>query len=390
MIIVSEIMGQTTSSTNPTCSNSNLQMTPSLRQKVLDAMNEVRQTVKNGQMLLYNGQYALPAEEMPILGYNCEKEEDIHEYLEAACAAFPSTNPNNPVPDFTWNYYGSDVGAKDNFVHNGLYYSAKFGISSTYSLSRSPFFTGPQGSGALNVINSKAQTVSCAIYDCDVRGKVSNYPGNITTTIMCTLDSKVQFGEAFYDVASSATNYIPPSQDVICPDTIFTIERREMIMSKINEIRSKIAAGNYELQNGNNALKATNLNNLAWSCAEEAAIGASLESLTCDNTLYNPATEFQKILRPTSLWVYPEDIKGYLNELINEYFVSNPNYNFLSTSATYSTEYPAAFALSDQATSFACNVKFCRRDGPSFYHPDFHYICRAKPAIQINQPLYQI
>lgn len=88
----------------------------------------------------------------------------------------------------------------------------------------------------------------------------------------------------------------------------------------------------------------------------------------------------------------PENIKGYVTQFIEEYFGSNSNpnsnFNFLSTSPNYITPYPAAFALSDQATTFACNAKLCYHSAES--HVDFHIVCRANPAVGNNQPLYQI
>uniref|UniRef100_A0A914QG99 Uncharacterized protein n=1 Tax=Panagrolaimus davidi TaxID=227884 RepID=A0A914QG99_9BILA len=344
-------MGQIPS--NPTCPNINLEMTPNLRQKILDAMNTARKTVKNGQMQFYNGQYALPAAEMPNLIWSCAKEVELHHYLKSACDANPE--PHGPIPDISWNHFGIDVADYVAFIENGFSQSnGTFGMSSSLFMARSPIFTGTQ---RLDIYYANAQTMGCAMYDCDIGKKAGNEGiGNFSTQVVCSVDPKVQFGEELYEVSSSATNYIPPSQDVICQDSIFGIELREMVMAKINEIRSKIQDGSYELENGEIALRASNLNNLAWSCDEEAEIGSAISSLSCDDTLYNPATEFQKILRQTTLWIYPDDIKGFVNQLINEFFVSNPNFNFLSSSTTYSIEYPAAFALSDKATTFAFYV----------------------------------
>uniref|UniRef100_A0AC35F473 SCP domain-containing protein n=1 Tax=Panagrolaimus sp. PS1159 TaxID=55785 RepID=A0AC35F473_9BILA len=278
-------------------------------------------------------------------------------------------------------HFRYDVADYDAFLETGLsnqqQYGGSFGLTSSLFLARSPVYTGIQ---RLDIYNSNASTVGCAMYDCDIATKYGNsYLGNFTTQIMCSVDPKVQFGEEIYEVASSATNYIPPSEDVICQDGIFVIQHRETIMAKINEIRSKIADGTYELQNGEIALK-------VWSCDEEAAIGATLSSLSCDNTLYDSATEFHKIVHQTTMWIKIDDINGFVDQIINEFFVSNSNFNFLSTSSIYSTQYPAAFALSDQATSFACNAKPCFQNGSI----DWHFVCRAKPEIQNNTPLYQI
>jgi hypothetical protein len=105
--------------------------------------------------------------------------------------------------------------------------------------------------------------------------------------------------------------------------------------------------------------------------------------------LFNHETEFQKIIHPTTSWWYPEDIKGFVQQLIDEYFVSNSNFNFLSTSPPkYLVEYPAVFALSDQATTFACGVKLCYHSTAN--HADFHIVCRAKSATPIGESIYQI
>uniref|UniRef100_A0A914YGX9 Uncharacterized protein n=1 Tax=Panagrolaimus superbus TaxID=310955 RepID=A0A914YGX9_9BILA len=162
-------------------------MTPLLRQKILDAMNNARQTVKNGQMLLSEGEYALPAAEMPDLVWNCEKEEELHEFLQDYCEAYPFMNGNFPTQinllDISWNHFGLDVSDYDTFIQNGITINPTFGMFTSNFMAHSPIFTG---SSRLDVYYSKAETLACAMYDCEVGNKVGNgYPAYNTNYVHC-------------------------------------------------------------------------------------------------------------------------------------------------------------------------------------------------------------
>lgn len=73
VFLFASAFGQTTLSSAPSCSNSNFLLTPALRGQILDYVNDARNTLKNGQLLLYNNKYALIPETMPELVKNIIK-----------------------------------------------------------------------------------------------------------------------------------------------------------------------------------------------------------------------------------------------------------------------------------------------------------------------------
>uniref|UniRef100_A0AC34GAN9 Uncharacterized protein n=1 Tax=Panagrolaimus sp. ES5 TaxID=591445 RepID=A0AC34GAN9_9BILA len=100
----------------------------------------------------------------------------------------------------------------------------------------------------------------------------------------------------------------------------------------------------------------------------------------------DPETIFQTII-PYDWQTWNENfINNAIGAYLDQLFTQNPNLNFLSQSTTYSTEYPAALVLSDQATIIACSQAICFDSGEINYN----VLCRAKPSAQINDQLYQI
>uniref|UniRef100_A0A914YHT1 Uncharacterized protein n=1 Tax=Panagrolaimus superbus TaxID=310955 RepID=A0A914YHT1_9BILA len=84
-------------------------------------------------------------------------------------------------------------------------------------------------------------------------------------------------------------------------------------------------------------------------------------------------------------WGDNNSVKNGISSFLDQLFAQNPSLNFLSQSTTYSTQYPEALVLSDQATTIACALMFCFNPTPNFT-----FACRAKPSAQINDSLYQV
>jgi hypothetical protein len=388
-------------SSTTTCSNSNLLMTSTLRQQVLDYLNEVRSTLENGQLLVDDGTYAPKAESLPDLTWDCEIEERVYDWLEDTCVDYSSRA--SEADNMTLIYSRKDNDNVDtlvtDFLANAPYLNGHYG--SSYS---------PMRSGRHNLyvsqplwfwnhviaLSDKAQRVGCAIQHCNMPevnyGPGLAFPAYLSSRIYCqiSLSEDLEFGEQLYKVSSSV-NYIPPTQDVICQNGNMFIEEREAILEKVNEARSKISQGTYSLPNGNNALQPTEpLSPLLWSCEDESAIMTEKSSNTqCLDPVIDVETEYEKITPATFNDFNPTNYLTWWNQMNSEFFVSNPNFNFLSQSTTYDVEYPAAFALSKAAESIACYRKTCWNGPSPMDGLTFHHICRAKPSIPMNANLYQ-
>uniref|UniRef100_A0AC34GUF7 SCP domain-containing protein n=1 Tax=Panagrolaimus sp. ES5 TaxID=591445 RepID=A0AC34GUF7_9BILA len=371
-------------------------MTPELRQKVLDFLNEARHKLVNGEYLLYDDKYALQAASLPDLTWSCEMEEQVYELMEENCAASPDWSTALFQQTFgystTMDYDAETV--VDNLLSQHvlltyLYYS---------QLTRHTIFIEPismAGVHQLYAISDKAEHVACAIRTC------SNSQGSETQYINCriSLTEELENFDEIYQVSPSA-NYIPPTSDVLCPmntgqSWTMSIEQREAILAKINQVRSEISQGTYQLQNLFFALEpAQPLSPLLWSCDDEHLMFVEKFDLAFCSSIgdfFNPATEFMKTIEaPYISWTL-ENIMGWWMGLVDTNFGPNLDLNFLSQSSEYSTQYPAAFALSEHAESVACFLKWCP---PTTWSEtalyNFHFVCRAKPSLSFGETIYEV
>uniref|UniRef100_A0A914PZY6 SCP domain-containing protein n=1 Tax=Panagrolaimus davidi TaxID=227884 RepID=A0A914PZY6_9BILA len=362
-------------------------MTPILRQQILDYLNEIRGKLENGQLLLNNGKYALPADSLSELIWDCEIEERTYNWMEENCIATIKEDPFQNNMTWIYNRYNNDNA--DTLVSGMLTSQTYFSGVSFQELSRHNLYINPSSNLMKNifVLSDKAQRIGCAIQNCNLGASsgIQYISNNIYCQLFLTED--IEFGNEIYKISPSA-NYIRPTQDVICESSVMTVEEREVILEKINNARKQISQGTYQLQNGNTAIQSAQpLSPLLWSCEDEAALTTE-KSMYFQCTDINTATEFEKIIPEGS-----PPAEHSQNELLlwwtqfgTEFFIANPNFNFLSQSTMYSTEYPAAFAFSKNAESIACFRKQCW-DASTFLIT-FRQICRAKPIIQINDNLY--
>uniref|UniRef100_A0A914QJT6 SCP domain-containing protein n=1 Tax=Panagrolaimus davidi TaxID=227884 RepID=A0A914QJT6_9BILA len=381
-------------------------MTPAHRQQILDYLNEARGKLENGQLFLTNGKYALQAESMPELTWDCEIEEGIYDWLKDTCDSFQTRGPE--ADNMTWGF-GTMYPENDDKVISNLiaimlphqaYYDENQTMIDQYhypELSRhNLYLESPYAGKQILAFSDKAQRIGCAINYCNVTERTENgfvYPGYSFKNVYCQLylTQDLKLGDELYKISPSV-NYIPPTQDVICPYYVdMTFEDREAILEKINLARSKISQGTYQLGNGNTALQSVQpLSPLVWSCEDELALRNEKGTYTTmcpSGTITNAATEFEKIVSTAS--VEPINSLELWKQMSAEFYVSNPNLNFLSQSTSYSTEYPAAFALSNQAESIACYRKQCWNLSTTF-EIKYTHICRVKPSVQINDNLYQV
>uniref|UniRef100_A0AC34FJ42 SCP domain-containing protein n=1 Tax=Panagrolaimus sp. ES5 TaxID=591445 RepID=A0AC34FJ42_9BILA len=384
-LFASAALAQSTTSIEPSCSNPNLLLTPSLRGEILDYINDARNKLKNGQLLLENGEYALIPESMPELSWSCEVEEDMYEIAKEAC----TTNTFYGI-NYTWV---SGISTPDptyqNLIYAGLHYHDIAGYYANY-LSQHTIYAGASSNNIISALHDKAETVGCAIYECLKDDEVTMYPGAPTSYsinyLFCKITPDVQFGQKVYEVSPNAiTNF--PSQDVICLETDnIDIELRQMVLAKINAVRQKIQQGTYLLENGQYALKAINLPNLIWSCDEEDLVRTTITTAESFGTTTEPETVFETAIP----YNYPfgSSLKEKISDYLDQLFHQNSNLNFLSQSSTYSSQYPAALVLSDQATTIACAATFFY--DPATFFTTFNFACRAKPSPQINDQLYQV
>uniref|UniRef100_A0AC34F9D8 SCP domain-containing protein n=1 Tax=Panagrolaimus sp. ES5 TaxID=591445 RepID=A0AC34F9D8_9BILA len=396
--VASIVLGQST-----TCSNNNLLMTPILRQKVLNVLNEARSKLESGQLLMIDGKYAVQAASLPPLTWSCEIEEKIFEWMEESCPTFTSQPLN-----LTWTYTKTDDSNAEALVDSML--ESLPGLSGRYhsQLSRHNLLLLTPPVYAIDhiiALSDKAHHVACVIHKCHFNA--TDFNGNqqqqIQNNIFCkvSLTEDLKFGDEIYQVSPSA-NYTPPSKDVVCsPINGITIEQREAFLEKINAARNQISQGIYQLENGNTALTpAQPLSPLVkllqhfvntnkhlklfklWSCEDENAMAVELSS--CPVSI-EASTEFQKTVTGSFDDFTAANLLTWWSDLANEYFIQNPNLNFLSQTSNYSTQYPAAFALSSQAESIACNTKFCFGSTLSY-----SFVCRGKPFLQINDIKFKI
>jgi hypothetical protein len=386
-----------------TCSNSNLLMTPALRQQILDYYNEVRSTLENGQLLLNTGKNALQAESLPDLTWDCEIEEKIYNWLEETCD-LPGADSISNANNMTWIYSRRNNDNADTLISEML--AGQPYLTGVYEyfypqLGRHNLYLLPETTYLMNhivALSDKAQHIGCAIQHCSMSEKNiygMNFPAHINNRIYCqiSLSENLEFGDSIYQVSPSA-NYIPPTQDVICQNMGgMRIEEREAILQKINEARNQISQGTYQVGNGNALQSATPLSPLLWSCEDESAL--MIEKVdTCSTHVIDAEKEFEKIVPGTVANMNNNDFMTMWTQFFSEVFTANPNFNFLSQSTAYSTHYPAAFALSETAETIACIKKVCSSNSPplpgSIPAATFYHICRAKPSIQIGTDLYQV
>uniref|UniRef100_A0AC35GSL6 SCP domain-containing protein n=1 Tax=Panagrolaimus sp. PS1159 TaxID=55785 RepID=A0AC35GSL6_9BILA len=362
-------------------------MTPILRQQILDSLNEIRSKLENGQLLLNNGKYALQADALSELIWDCEIEERTYNWMKENCIASIKEDPFENNMTWIYNRYNNDN--TDTLVSGMLTDQTYFSGISFQQLSRHNLYINPSTNVMKNifVLSDKAQRIGCAIQHCNLGASsgIQYISNNIYCQLFLTED--IEFGNEIYKISSSA-NYIPPTQDVICESSVMTVEEREVILEKINNARKQISQGTYQLQNGNIAIQSAQpLSPMLWNCEDEAALTTE-KSMSFQCTDINNATEFEKIIPEGS-----PPTEHSQNELLlwwtqfgTEFFIANPNFNFLSQSTIYSTEYPAAFALSQNAESITCFRKQCW--SATTFSITFRQICRAKPIIQINDNLY--
>jgi hypothetical protein len=375
-----------------TCSNSNLLMTPTVRQQILDYLNEARGKLENGQLLLNNGKYALKAESLSELTWDCETEERIYDWLEDTC--IDNTLRWEEQRNMTWYYSKYNFNGDDNnanvlvsdmlvdFSSRAGYYNQQFARHTIHLNNGNTFAPYSDYNFALS---DKAQHVGCAIQHCH-KNWGPGYPEFTIDQIYCQipLSEDLKFGDEIYKVAPSV-NYIPPTQDVMCESGTVTIEDREEILRNINEARTQISQGTYQVGNGNALQSATPLLPLHWSCQDEYAL---MNPLTyCSDSMIDVEKDFDYMVQAAPGVLTRDTLFSWFTQLGTEFFVSNPNFNFLSQSTTYSTTYPAAFALSDAAESIACTRRGCFNSATgSMTH---HHICRVNPSIPDNTNLYQ-
>uniref|UniRef100_A0AC35GR27 SCP domain-containing protein n=1 Tax=Panagrolaimus sp. PS1159 TaxID=55785 RepID=A0AC35GR27_9BILA len=362
----------TTTSSGPECFNSSLLMTPILRKQVLDYVNDVRNTLKNGQLLLQNGEYALLPQSMPELDWSCDFEEEMYEYGNEFC-----NTQMLPSQNWTWLSWGTYSLSLADVVFYGTHYANINGYTANY-LSQHTIYTGFAPNNQISVLHDKAEYIGCAIYDCNTGGT----PSPTSNIFFCRVFPDVNFGEKVYEVSSNANAHFP-SQDVICGDGHGAdIPMRQMILEKINAVRQQIQQGTYILENGDHALQAINMPTLIWDCNEEVTLMDTMVPCLANN---DPETIFQTTIPYTWQNWNENSLNNAIAEYLDQLYTQNPNLNFFSHSTTYSTQYPAALALSDQATTLSCSAGLC-------YDTEWNYnvLCLAKPSTQINDKLYQV
>uniref|UniRef100_A0A914XU22 SCP domain-containing protein n=1 Tax=Panagrolaimus superbus TaxID=310955 RepID=A0A914XU22_9BILA len=247
------VLGQST-----TCSNNNLLMTPTLRQKVLNVLNLARNKLESGQLLLNNGEYAVQAASLPDLTWSCELEEEMFERMEESCDS--PLNADLQSLGLTWTFNRFDDSDAETLVDAMLENQSVLTGFYHVQLSRHNLYLEPISTFGTQIIalSDKAQYVACAIQNCNISAVSSGWalPGEIMNNIYCkvSLTEQLEFGDEIYQISPSVVNYIPPSQDVVCPSSGMVIEQREAVLEKINAARSQISQSNYPLPNGNNAL----------------------------------------------------------------------------------------------------------------------------------------
>uniref|UniRef100_A0AC34GB15 SCP domain-containing protein n=1 Tax=Panagrolaimus sp. ES5 TaxID=591445 RepID=A0AC34GB15_9BILA len=265
-LLFTTVLSQTTTTTSsspssePDCLNPDLLLTPAFRKKILDDVNAGRNKLKNGQLLLNNGEYALVPESMPELNWSCDFEEEMHEYGRQYCETQQS--PNQNWTSFTGFFNSEHAYLVNSGTHNLNYYT----YPANY-LSQHTIYTGFAPNNVISALHDKAEYLGCAIYDCQRDSNNENiFPSDPSYTIMnmmfCRVSPDVDFGEKVYEVSPTA-NANFPSQDVICGDGHGgDIEMRQIILEKINAVRQQIQQGTYILKNGYPALQAVNMPNL--------------------------------------------------------------------------------------------------------------------------------
>uniref|UniRef100_A0AC35GZR7 SCP domain-containing protein n=1 Tax=Panagrolaimus sp. PS1159 TaxID=55785 RepID=A0AC35GZR7_9BILA len=368
-----------------TCSNSNSLMTSASRQKILNVLNLARNKLESGQLLLNNGKYAVQAASLSDLTWSCEMEEEISEWIgEQSCDLYLSSS-NLQSFNMTWYYQRMDNSNIETFIdlfieNNPMLQGITFTQFSRHNiyLQTNPTYVADH----IHAFSDKVQHIACAIQTCDANALYNGIYGNVLNKIFCkvSLTEDLKFGDEIYQVSSSA-NYIPPSQDVICPSKgRMIVEYREAVLEKINLARYQISEGLYEPENGGIILQPKKpLSPLVWSCEDEYLMAKSFG--ICE-TVYDAATEFKKNVAGVSFNNdYNEaNVLNWWSELGTEFFFQNPNLNFLTEDAIYATQYPAAFALSNQAETVACRFKVC----PTLPTQSFDFVCRVKPSLQIG------